>query len=52
MRDNIVKTKPVMDINLISALTVEKLFNFIGMDASVTSNKEIDRRLNSQRIEI
>lgn len=47
MRDNIVKTKPVMDINLISAQTVEKLFNFIGMDPNITSNKDIDKQLNS-----
>ena len=39
-----------MDIGLISAQTVEKLFKFLSMSENA-SQAEIDRVLNNQRIE-
>lgn len=40
------KTKLTMDINLISAGTLEALFQFLGMEQGLVNEKEIDNRLN------
>ena len=46
IRDNVYKTKPIMDIELVSKETVETLFKYVGMEPGDMTQYEIERKLN------